>query len=125
MTVHNPAQTLMVDALGRIIGEQKDTNPVDVSQFGDMDVERFSEVLFDKGQQMWFVIFRSGAPAYLRNTLLKRTLASQAVPEQRIWTNSIPVGYTKPTVFFKTYGDAVAVERRVLAHLMKEGKFDE
>lgn len=120
-------QAIMIDALGRIVGEHREDNKVDMSTFGRQHITRFSEVVFNDYAQRWYVSFRSGAPREYWGKAMSVELVEQAgVPAglwyaERIPAPDTPVGVAVPT--FERYSDAVTAERLVLRWMMSTGAF--
>lgn len=109
-------QSLMIDALGRVMGERRDDSPIPMNTFGAEKVTRFSEVLFDEAAQMWYVEFRDGAPEKYRGQELTGDLVHRFFGH----IDEDACG----RVHFPEYASAVQVERAVLAGMMKAGEFN-
>lgn len=118
-------QAIQIDALGRIMSEHREDSPVNMAEFGDQDIVRFSEVLFDKVTQRWYVVFRDAAPAkFVGKVMQAGTVLAAGVPEDLYdlrMIAAVELGVSAPT--FATYSDAVEAERAVLRWMMKTGRF--
>ncbi len=116
-------QKVMIDALGRMVGEYKDDNPVDFGKFGDQHIVRFSEVLHDQKHQKFYVMYREGAPEMYHGKALTSsdcTASGYGLPALSTTLRESDYPY-QCTALFNTYGDAVKAEQAVLKWMMLHG----
>lgn len=119
------SQVMMINSLGQIVSEFRDDSPIKLSNFGKVNITRFSEVIFNESIQRWYVSFRDGAPEEWRGRNLTQDLLNKAAPQIEIptmvCTYISDCGEDIPA--WSTYKEAVNAERIVLVWMIREGMF--
>ena len=116
-------QAIMIDALGRIKSEHREDSPVNMAEFGQQEITRFSEVLHDTDFQCWYVVFRSGAPDAYHGGYITLDLAEEAGADRGIPNDALAFAPGVAVCTYALYSEAVEAERAVLRWMMRTGKF--
>lgn len=99
-------QVITIDADGQISGlQRKRGQGLDLRQFGDAEIVRASEIIFNSEDQMWEIKFMVGTLAgrFLTHVLYAMILGT-----------AVRFKAARPVMQFDDYDDAVKVEIAVL-----------